>query len=368
LILGALLLAAILGVVWALVSRRQIGGDGEAAPPRVAEIADPSSLDVAVREAIDKAVKRARESPFDAAAHGELGRLYHAHKHIALAEQSYETAHRLDPQTPDWPYCLGVFAAERGEAETARALFDKVLALRADYLPAWYRLGDALLTLERDVEAEKAFSRCITLAPESPWGYLGMGRLLRRQERFEEAAAQLEKANRLDPNNREVAYLLAMTLREVDRDTEAQRLVATLPTLTSTALEDPILASALKQRAGLQTLIQAANRLVAASDLQAAESLYLKVLGTDPAYYDALYNLGLLYSRSGRYSEAEHSARNAVSARPDSPDARFLLAMTYVLQERFEDALPEVQKTLELEPQHEAARDLLERLRGELPR
>lgn len=366
-LLGAVAALAVVvaGAGWLLVrSARQpaVAGANREAPLVIAEVADLGELDPAVAKAIEEEAGRVHQHPRDPQAHGELGRLYHAHKHIDLARSSYETARQLDPRVPDWPYYLGLFAADRGELDLARAHFERVVDLQPDYAPAWYHLGNALLSLGRLDDTERAFARVVSLAPDGPWGYLGLGRLERRRERWPAAGVQLEQALERDPDHRETIYLLAMTRRELGQEAEARSLLSRLPGASSGAIADPILARALERRTDLESLNQSANRLVAAGDSEAAEALYLTLLETDPRHYDALYNLGLLYNRSGRYEEADQVLRRAAGARPESADAQFLLAMTNLSLDREAEALPYLERALELDPEHALARDLKVRL------
>ena len=69
-----------------------------------------------------------------------------------------------------------------------------------------------------------------------------------------------------------------------------------------------------------------------------------------PTNYNAFYNLGVCYSNSGKYQEAEGSYRKAISINPSEPVAHYQLAMALLGQSKNADAKVEFQKYLELNP------------------
>ncbi len=367
----AVLAVAGLGGAPLLVLRLAGAGDPRAVSSEtnggeVPDLDDLDALDPSVASAIRDAADRVRREPDRAEAHGELGRVYHAHKHQAAARRAYLEAHRLEPGAADWPYYLALFAAEAGESERAAAYLEQVLRLRPDYLPAWYHLGEVCLTLDRLHCAERAFARMAALAPADPWGHLGLGMLARRRERWPQAAADLsvavETSSRAGAPNREALYLLAMTHRELGEAAKAQRLLGQLPGLAATAIPDPLLARALERRADLERLIQEANRRVASGDAAGAEALYRSVLAANPEHFDAHYNLGQRHSRAQRFAEAEPLLAAAVRLRPENPAAHYLLAMTTISLGKPAQGRAHAVRALELDPEHELARDLLRRL------
>ena len=71
-----------------------------------------------------------------------------------------------------------------------------------------------------------------------------------------------------------------------------------------------------------------------------AEAHHLNALKYDPAYFDAMYALSILYVfELNRPYDAVPVLEKAVGLRSKDVDARFLLARTYVQTERYNDAL-----------------------------
>ncbi|MCI0417150.1 tetratricopeptide repeat protein [bacterium] len=69
-----------------------------------------------------------------------------------------------------------------------------------------------------------------------------------------------------------------------------------------------------------------------------------------PQNYNAFYNLGVCYSNSGKYVEAESAYRKAVEINPKEPVAHYQLAMALLGQSKSAEAKSEFQKYLELNP------------------
>ncbi|MGH9857283.1 MAG: tetratricopeptide repeat protein, partial [Acidobacteriota bacterium] len=69
-----------------------------------------------------------------------------------------------------------------------------------------------------------------------------------------------------------------------------------------------------------------------------------------PANYNAFYNLGVCYSNSGKYTEAEAAYRRAIVIKPNEPVAHYQLAMSLLGQSKNSEAKSEFLKYLELNP------------------
>jgi tetratricopeptide (TPR) repeat protein len=332
------------------------GGPG--AVPRVDNL---DALDPAVAAAIRTAIAAVEQQPANGASWGGLGIVYHAHRYFALAARSYQEAARLDPVTADWPHLSGILAEERGDVEEAASWYRAALERAPADGAARYRLGNVLLQAGRVEEAAAAFDQVAAAAPGAPWGPLGLGRVALRRGSTADAARHFERAVALDPDNAQAAYLLASAYREQGRREEARRWSEPARDgVKPVGPADPILDRVRTGGRSLQNLVAAANQMLAAGDAAAAEALYAAVLGTDPDYYDALYNLGMLYGRQQLFAEAQSTLERAVAARPRSSEARMLLVLALAEQGRLDAAHAELRALLEVDPEHGVARAMLE--------
>ncbi|HKZ02574.1 MAG TPA: tetratricopeptide repeat protein, partial [Pyrinomonadaceae bacterium] len=86
---------------------------------------------------------------------------------------------------------------------------DKSSPAYRDAVSAFY-VGLAALDVGDDVRAESKLSQLTQIAPDEPAGWANWGVLALRQRNFEAAAARLEKARALAPDNDEIHYLIGL--------------------------------------------------------------------------------------------------------------------------------------------------------------
>lgn len=84
---------------------------------------------------------------------------------VAQAEQFLTSAVKLAPRRAETQNLLGILAARKGDAESARGMYRGVIALNASYAPAYYNLG--LIT--EGAEREKALKTFLTHQPSGYW-------------------------------------------------------------------------------------------------------------------------------------------------------------------------------------------------------
>jgi len=307
--------------------------------PAVPTLDLATEIDPGVARAIEDAVARVGEDPLDGRRYGELGLVYSANEFFDLARQCYEIADSLDPGTLDWTYLLAIMAAERGKTGEATRGFQKAIRLDPDYAPAYVHLGDALRSLGELDGAGAAYVQYNRLMPGRPWGWIGLGKIARRQVRFDDAVRHLERAFELEPRYKQTSYLLAVTYRALGRNDDAARQLGHFDTRPETmAMQDPIVEKLRGRATGKYGLLNQAKVLLDGGRLERAEALYRKVLRGHPGEYAALSNLGLVYLRQRRHEEAEAVLLEAVAAQPTGAHARATLSRVYLDTHRPEEA------------------------------
>lgn len=327
--------------------------------PEIPEIEGLGELDPRFAAALTEAVAAIRRQPGNGALFGRLGMLYHAHKYYAAARRAYEIAGELEPESADWPYYVALLASGRGETELATSSLRRVLELEPDNLAARLRLGNLLFGDDQLEAAAELYRELSRQAPEAPWGWVGQAKVLRRQGDLTGAQRLLEQAVALAPEDREGTYLLAMVYRERGEIARSAPLLAGVDERVRAWPPDPRMERIEEGRRDLQSLVKEANALLADGNTAAAETLYREVLKSEAGHFDALFNLGVLYGRTGRYAQAEEVLKAAIHSKPDDAQAHYVLAMAYASQRRFEEAGAELERVLELDPEHEEARAVL---------
>lgn len=314
------------------------------------------ALDPRFAERLRAALRRVQNDPSGDSL-GELGRTYHAHNFFERARSCYLEAARLDASASEWPYYLGLLAAERGDMTTAIESLERARELGDRRAVLLDRLARAHLAAEDPAAARQFFEEIQDELPAR--SALGLGRVALQAGELEQAVRHFERAARLEPDDRVAAYLLGTTLRRLGRAAEAGRMLSRVPPLEEIRPRDELIELLYAYRADLESLLQRGSALLERGDVSAAEGLYREILSLDPQHADALFNLGVLLGRTERFAEAEELLTRAVEAAPERTDTRLMLAMSFASQGRIDEARAALERLLEIDPDNERALQLL---------
>lgn len=184
---------------------------------------------------------------------------------------------------------------QNGRADEAAQMCDAVRQDAPSDPDPWRLMGLIEKARRRFADAEASFREADRLQPNNHETLNSLGGVLTQQKRYDEAAPLLQKALEIAPNYHHAALNLTSAYVEAGRNDEAIALVDEwAPKLTSAVLAqfETLRAQALKQ--------------------------------------------------AGRGEEAEQAFRAAIAKRPEYGRARFGLAGVFVDQERYDDALAEL--------------------------
>jgi len=95
----------------------------------------------------------------------------------------------------------------------------------------------------------------------------------------------------------------------------------------------------------------------AAGNLERAERELQLVLATNPGEYRALNFLGIVRAQQHREAEAERLFKQVIERKPDFASAHVNLGLLYVQTSRTDDAVPQFQEALRLDPARTDARN-----------
>jgi tetratricopeptide (TPR) repeat protein len=140
-----------------------------------------------------------------------------------------------DPRYGDAYFRLGIALEKLGKISEAIVAYDRATELLPSLTEAWFRVGALVHTLGHRNEAIGCFRRAAATGGQSSFGRLGKARALLTEDRNEEAERVLRKTLALDPGNAMAHNLLGNLLAEFGRFEEArkcfQRAIALAPLL-----------------------------------------------------------------------------------------------------------------------------------------
>jgi len=139
------------------------------------------------------------------------------------AYSHFQAAADINPQDPMSRSNLGAYLQEHGQLEEAIKQDKRVISLTSDpgLLAATYaNLGTAYRTLGADEQARESYDQALRLNASQSNAYLGLGQLLEKQNRLNEAIDHYARSVELRPSDRGF-LLLGHALESGGRRTEA---------------------------------------------------------------------------------------------------------------------------------------------------
>jgi tetratricopeptide (TPR) repeat protein len=154
---------------------------------------------------------------------------------IADAVAAFQRAVASNPRYGDAYFRLGIALEKLGDIGGAIVAYDRATELLPSLTEAWFRAGALVHTLGHRDEAIGCFRRAAATGGKTSFGRLGKARALLTEDRNQEAEQVLRKTLALDPRNAIAHDLLGNLLSEFGRFDEArecfQRAIAIAPLL-----------------------------------------------------------------------------------------------------------------------------------------
>ena len=288
-------------------------------------------------------------------AFGRMAQLYHAYGLLDEARLAYQNAQALVPDEARWWYLAGVIAQTRGEVEAATTHFENVVEQWPEDRPALLRLAEMRLSAKRSEEAAEIFERVVSLDPRNAAAHAGLGRVASGQEDFAAAIAAFDRALELQPEARNLHYLLGVAHRRLGNREEAERHIASMNS-NEVIFEDPLVEGLDDLLTGVGPLLDQALQDYGAKRYDEAVEGYRKALEQDPKNATALRGLGFTLHEAGRLEESAVALANMVEVYPDHTLARLELATVLMEKGDLAEAETEFQRVIEQDPTFEQAR------------
>lgn len=205
----------------------------------------------------------------------------------------------------------GQNAHAKGDLNRALALYEAAIKLRPEFPEAEYQRGIALVSLNREAEAERPFRRAIELRKDWPLPYAALGNLLAREGHDEQAEPLLRHALDLGAKDQVTLDALA-TVRLRARNYDAALALAKQATEDENAT-----ASAWALRGAIERYM--GNKMAAAASFDHA-------LQIEPHSVTALKERAELRAEFGDYENAIGDLKTALSLREGDREISLRLA------------------------------------------
>jgi len=309
-----------------------------------------------------EAAKRAQElAPDLPETHLALGRVAYAHREFDKALEHFERAQRLQP-SGDAAHYIGATLRRMGRWQDTLNHFEEARRLlpRAFFL-FWYDLGYTNTCLRRFDEAEQNNNQAISLAPQSPVGYLGKALVLVARNGDVKAAKQVmsemsRRASLADAAEVELGQGIMWTAEYrlfPETFTEAFDAFESGPIDRYRRVQPATIATAHLARAIVYQAMGDGQSAIARYDSARVSSERIIRSSSQSAYVSVYHsNLGRAYAGLGRCEEGIREGEEAVRMMPISRDAvvgyeRLMdLAEIYMMCGEYEKAIDQIEVLL----------------------
>jgi Flp pilus assembly protein TadD len=210
-------------------------------------------------------------------------------------------------------------------------------------------LGYTLWKIGRHNEAVEAERSALKLDDKNFTAHYQLGRFLvftgsNNKQQLAEAASHLRRALEIDPRRSEIRFDLLTAYRMLGDNEQA---LVQLRLLENSNPSDP--------RVTYIDALLAADR----GDMNTAISGFRQALRQDPALYGAQQDLGLAYSKLGRWNDAIEIFAGLAKHQPDSIEVAYFYALSLFNAGRVAEAERETRRALRLDAGADAAHTLL---------
>lgn len=176
--------------------------------------------------------------------------------------------------------------------------------VRVDFTNVSYETAESTYMARRYDEATDMFEAYVQRKPDNPWGHYMLGLSAWKSGDLEGARTALERSHELDPAHVKTLLNLSRVLLDMELAGEAKEHVEAALALDSTSGE-------------VHRMIGRVHTALGMSD-EAIEA-YRTALAIDPAEVWSMNNLALIYIQQERYEDALGPLARAVQLRPGAP-------------------------------------------------
>lgn len=275
---------------------------------------------------------------------------------------SYRKVLELKPALYEADLNLGILLLRQKAPKDAIPHLESAAKQKPDQYRPNYYLGEALIDVNRGAEAEKAYRRALEINPKSPEAAQGVGQSLLNQGKTAEGAPFIEQAAAMDPNFQPALLHLA-SVYEADKNFDAaiaiyrrfpndaaarERLGELLIETGKAASAIPELEAAVKASPTVANLTALATAYLQSKQPEKCQPVMDAALRLEPNNGELRVLYGRLLRDLRKFDLAANQFALAAKLNPNSADAWADLAMVTVMMDRYDVALPALDKVRQL--------------------
>ena len=179
----------------------------------------------ALRDAVNNIHRALAVDSFNIEAYNLLSTLLYDHartrSQLTMARLIAVQATKKEPKFAPVYNVLGLILLKMGKVTPALAEFRKAVARDPNFKEALMNIGAVTLSFRDYTSAEQAFTKVLSLNPDKETKYaatVGLGVALRGRQKFAEAMAQYQAAEKILPGNGDIAYNMGLIVQDYTFD------------------------------------------------------------------------------------------------------------------------------------------------------
>jgi tetratricopeptide (TPR) repeat protein len=311
-------------------------------------------LDADVRTALLKARDQAVAQPKSGEASGNLGMVLEAHTLYQPAALAYQRAVQLDPKDFRWRYYLALCLEKNGQLDEGLASVSEGLRIRPDYMPAVIEKASLLLKLGRFSESAAVLQPFLAQNPSSAMALYLLGRVKFAQQDYAAADDLYRRATEAWPDFGSAWFGLGETSKRLGRTAESAQdyQLAESHKDQYPPSGDELSAQMMKLATGIENRLMRARKLLDRREFDQAAGIYKEVLKQYPDNFDCLVNLLYVsqFPHQATPEEVEELYQRARAVSPKVPEVYMYHGTALAAQGKFDDAVAELDKAIQLKP------------------
>lgn len=287
-------------------------------------------------------------------AHGELGRLYLAHRLYEPAETCFHNAETLAPKTFRWPYLLGYLYQESAQLKRAAASYQRAIKIRPDYAPANLRLGQLYLRLNQPNRAKPLLQHALTAQGLEGAAAFELGKIALAQGELDRAVRWFQQALEAHPAASRIHYPLAMAYRGLGDIDNARHHLEERGDIEP-EIPDPLVTELDRLLSGARARLYHAMKAVWTKRFDVAAQEFRKIVALEPENVSARVSLARSLYMMEDGEGAREQLRAALARQPNHDQANYFMGRLLQEEGSKEAATAHYRVTLESDPAHAGA-------------